>query len=58
MGVLDPLGVAAAILAATYLGVMFGHTIGSIPVIAPSFLFIVATSRRIFFYVRRAVPIV
>lgn len=50
VGIADPLGVAAAMLTVIYLGAMFGHTIGCVLVIVPSFLFIVATSRRILFF--------
>lgn len=50
VGIADPLGVAFAMLVVTYLGAVFGHTIGCILVVAPSFLFIVATTRRILFF--------
>jgi capsular polysaccharide transport system permease protein len=46
----DPLGVVAAMLTVAYLGAMFGHTIGCVLVVAPSFLFIVATSSRVLFF--------
>lgn len=50
VGIADPLGVALAMLTVTYLGAVFGHTIGCILVVAPSVLFIVATTRRILFF--------
>lgn len=50
VAIADPLGVAIAMLTVTYLGAVFGHAIGCILVIAPSFLFIVATSRRVLFF--------
>jgi capsular polysaccharide transport system permease protein len=50
VGIADPLGVVAAMLTVAYLGAMFGHTIGCVLVVAPSFLFIVATSRRVLFF--------
>lgn len=50
VGIADPLGVVAAMLTVAYLGAMFGHTIGCVLVVAPSFLFIVATSSRVLFF--------
>jgi len=50
VGIDDPLAVILVMAAMGYLGACFGHVIGCIMVLAPSFSFIIASTRRMLFF--------
>ncbi len=49
-GIDDPLGVIVGVVVMAYLAMMFGHIVGCIIVIAPSMLFVIASTRRLLFF--------